>query len=611
MNCSINYYGFDAFNWFTGLAILFFCFSVAFVYHRKSNIPLHAIMVFVSVLAFSIIFGAKVCTISSADWLKLFKEGALPGTDRMTIMGALVFGLAGFLLAKKILGIRQSILDEMAPFVLLSMCIQRLGCLLAGCCFGIPTESNFGLKYGFGTIAHAEHFFSGAIKDCHSLTVNIHPVPLYLMAWCLISIGILNLPFVKFKRSGNRLLFAILLFIFGRFFIEFYRDGGTNLEMGKIVYGLKYMQYLLLVMNVLLAIIIIVRERRATAPEKNLPYAVHEMKINLLFITHIALTYMLFDWFIPLERSLLFFITATGTIVLLIEYCKKYAGSYYFTLKCCAMLILLFVVFPVTAQISLNNSGNEKVKYSEVSISGTYSTFEHFHTPAVAHQYTSQGGCSGSKSGVYYTYPNNVEHANVGLFIHYGKTFNYGGFKRLYYRVGIGGGYEDTNSNDKHDTHGTEKMPLYLGVTGSVGGDSKLVGMEAGIYMGEIRHTDNLTGDKPFSLTAGKPEFGALPKLSFRFGYLPVLALEAHGGLLPGYINGARYPIALSLKTGFGFDNGMFLRTGGGVASGKNFFHLGLCIPVNNSYAFEANAYIYDSPYVGFTFKKFFKVKNF
>ena len=64
--------------------------------------------------------------------------------------------------------------DIGAPAVALGHAISRLGCLLAGCCFGAPTHLPWGLRFGSGSHAYLQHLRHGWLPG-DGLTLPLHP----------------------------------------------------------------------------------------------------------------------------------------------------------------------------------------------------------------------------------------------------------------------------------------------------------------------------------------------------------------------------------------------------------------------------------------------------
>ena len=119
-----------------------------------------------------------------------------------TIAGGLVGGTLGVLLVKRALGIQGRHGNRFAAPVALGMAVGRIGCLLAGCCAGVPTALPWGIDFGDG--------------------VPRHPTQLYEALFCLCAFVFLQRA-RKTARPGRLLSgFFGAYFVF-RFFVEFIR----------------------------------------------------------------------------------------------------------------------------------------------------------------------------------------------------------------------------------------------------------------------------------------------------------------------------------------------------------------------------------------------------
>jgi phosphatidylglycerol---prolipoprotein diacylglyceryl transferase len=134
-----------------------------------------------------------------------------------TITGGLVGGTLGVLYVKRKLKIKGRKGNLFAPAIALGMAIGRIGCFLAGCCYGKATSLPWGVNFGDGILRH--------------------PTQIYEF---IFMIGLfIYLQWKKGKNPGDGQLFTILMvsyFIF-RFFIEFIRAEPI------IFLGLTFFQY--------------------------------------------------------------------------------------------------------------------------------------------------------------------------------------------------------------------------------------------------------------------------------------------------------------------------------------------------------------------------------
>lgn len=108
--------------------------------------------------------------------------------------------------------------DLVAPFVALAQCIGRVGCFLAGCCYGQPTESVFGVVF------HDSSYAPPGVK--------LFPVQLLSSGLNLLNCLILYFLWKKTNlKKGCVGAFYIINYSVGRFFLEYFRG---DLERGTV-----------------------------------------------------------------------------------------------------------------------------------------------------------------------------------------------------------------------------------------------------------------------------------------------------------------------------------------------------------------------------------------
>ena len=141
----------------------------------------------------------------------LLKDNKINSFGSMTFFGGLVGGVLGFIIGyfwiiKKHYPNRNLVLDicVIAPAcITLAHGFGRIGCFLAGCCYGIETDSIFGVR------------FPG-----HS--VNVYPTQLYEACFLFLLSGLLV--YLGYKK---KFLYTFSVYTFGygvfRFLIEFIR----------------------------------------------------------------------------------------------------------------------------------------------------------------------------------------------------------------------------------------------------------------------------------------------------------------------------------------------------------------------------------------------------
>ena len=95
------------------------------------------------------ILGAKFCTMSQF-WMRIVEnpKKLLDISDGFVVYGGIIGGvLGGYVLSRiKHISLFQYA-DLVMPSVALAQGFGRIGCFLAGCCYGMPTHSHFAIVF--------------------------------------------------------------------------------------------------------------------------------------------------------------------------------------------------------------------------------------------------------------------------------------------------------------------------------------------------------------------------------------------------------------------------------------------------------------------------------
>ncbi|MBI5186367.1 MAG: prolipoprotein diacylglyceryl transferase [Nitrospinae bacterium] len=154
------------------------------------------------------------------------------------LIGAVI--VAVLYLKKKRLPVWR-VADLLAPSLALGQSIGRLGCFLAGCCYGKPTEGHWGVTF----------------SDPDSLAplhVSLHPTQLY-SSFLDLAIFFALLYIQKIKKFQGQVFWTYLfLYSTGRFIIEFFRGDkrgfvfegilSTSQFIGIFMFALSIFMYL-------------------------------------------------------------------------------------------------------------------------------------------------------------------------------------------------------------------------------------------------------------------------------------------------------------------------------------------------------------------------------
>lgn len=94
----------------------------------------------------------------------------------------------------------------------------RFGCFMAGCCYGTPTKSIFGVIFPTGSLPHTHY---------HQL-IKIHPTQLYECFFIL-----LLFMYLSYTKSKNHFFIYILIYSVFRFLIEYIRADSRGIILNQ------------------------------------------------------------------------------------------------------------------------------------------------------------------------------------------------------------------------------------------------------------------------------------------------------------------------------------------------------------------------------------------
>jgi len=213
---------------------------------KKKNIPIRFMLDLGLYMLISGFVGARIFYIlqhirsygSLSDIFSRIWEGGL------TYYGGFVLAsLVGFIYLRSMRLPVAGVMDIIAPSLALGEGISRIGCFLAGCCFGKPTDLPCGVTF-------PENSLTGIITDSQ----KVHPTQLYssIILFCIFIILITFQRYTKF--SGQLFLSYMIMYSIYRFSIDFLRYYTPEEHLGIFVYS----QVTSLVLG-LIAIIIMIR----------------------------------------------------------------------------------------------------------------------------------------------------------------------------------------------------------------------------------------------------------------------------------------------------------------------------------------------------------------
>lgn len=130
--------------------------------------------------------------------------------DGFVVYGGIIGGiLIGYLYARRKRVPFLKYFDLVMPSVALAQGFGRIGCLLAGCCYGLETDSSFCLVFPQGSSA------PGGIPlvPTQVISSGLNFIHFFVLIWLS----------KRLKKDGQVAGFYLIFYSIGRFILEFYR----------------------------------------------------------------------------------------------------------------------------------------------------------------------------------------------------------------------------------------------------------------------------------------------------------------------------------------------------------------------------------------------------
>jgi phosphatidylglycerol---prolipoprotein diacylglyceryl transferase len=213
--------------------------------------PAHVDNLVLLIAIFSL-FGARLFS-----WLFYFPPGVslwralFDHSGGMVFYGGFIFGFLALVLYSFVARLQfGNLLDLFSPGLALGLAIGRIGCFLAGCCWGdlcadpatiarLPANTTpwqvqtvraisspqfpLAVRFPVGAGAYEQHRKLGLISEDATLSLPVHPVQLYEAFLALALCVFLHLRFERRKWSGQVICQLVLGYALIRFCTEFLR----------------------------------------------------------------------------------------------------------------------------------------------------------------------------------------------------------------------------------------------------------------------------------------------------------------------------------------------------------------------------------------------------
>lgn len=267
------YSHFDSDIWITPFGLIFItAIMIAWAYARRNAAisgtdVSHVDLLMPIVLVVGVAGGTVVAIFMPMDHMvagEMMNHGV-----RIRLFGMLATGAVAVFIYSRLLRLSfRHLLDIFALPTLVGLMIHRVGCFLAGCCWGdvvshestggfasqvqtIPFLNNLtsGVQYPPGSLPFEQHFALGLIESGAMASLPVVPVQLYEAALLLIIVlALWRFPWREYPR-GTLVVIVTCIYALMRFFVEYMRADG-HIVLGNLT--VTQLQCLLLLFSAVL-----------------------------------------------------------------------------------------------------------------------------------------------------------------------------------------------------------------------------------------------------------------------------------------------------------------------------------------------------------------------
>lgn len=178
---------------------------------KKKGLDSEAIIDLAIIAILTGFLGAKILYILISFREFLESPGDFLKTSGFVVYGGIISGVLCCMLYCRIKKLKfLDYFDIVMPEVAIAQGFGRIGCFLAGCCYGAQTDLPIGVVFPQGSLAPAG--------------IHVHPTQIYSSVFDFI-LGFLLLYYGKKKRVNGKVVgMYLMIYSIGRFCVEFLRN---------------------------------------------------------------------------------------------------------------------------------------------------------------------------------------------------------------------------------------------------------------------------------------------------------------------------------------------------------------------------------------------------
>ncbi len=467
-------------------------------------------------------------------------------------LGGIVLGLLALIFIRKVLHLDKALYDYYAFAIFASLALQKLGCLLGGCCYG-----------------HSE----GIIQVSYQSGIMHNALPAYQIMAYVATIFL----FVKLKKinlkPGSLCYVGLVSYAIIQFVVEFDKLEAQTLAFSDLFLGLKILQwiYVLILLWAVIALFLharIVNSNKIGASEFGSPI----LRVALVFLSTILILLFTKDY---LYRTEVFAVNIALLPALAYIFVRVYQHISIPKYRLASLALSIIPLFLMSQTVVDKDS---VIRYSYHSIGFGAKTGD--ATNKIVFD-TDPDSCSGN------TYSRRFDQtfSLVGVGYSYTKVEKQGKMNNkteLAINASFG---KQTESYDDIVSKTTDYAIFDINPVVKL--DSRWVGANFGAHIGNVSHFRN----KPVYQGSGIPNTGTnstafIPQFSIRFGPKDILFAEY------SYANKFISPLPdmprdFAIGSGFGMGTDFYIKFGTVISSADDAQYFTAYIPIKDKFVIE------------------------
>ncbi|MEN8249968.1 MAG: hypothetical protein ABFS32_13630 [Bacteroidota bacterium] len=465
---------------------------------------------------------------------------------QMTV-GGVILGLFTLMILVRYLNLDKGLIEVYTFALIISMTLQKFGCLFGGCCYGIG---------------------DGIIKVSYDNGVAHNALQIYqIMAY--VSILFILYRLKKGLNKGSVAYLALFFYTITQFGLEFYKTEQQTLALGETVLGIKILQWIYLFLIILAMSLFIKNQAHSKSLQKSSSPSI--VRVSVVFMLTILILLLTRDFLYKSEIYVVNLALIPALIYIAIKFYQQVTIPKY------RLATIFVLVVPLLLMSQTVTENKERTTYTYHSVGLGYKT-GNAHNRIVFD--SEPGSCGGTINDREFDHTYSLVGGNYSWTKV--ETVGENTYKYTFGLNGVYGIHNEAYSDDP--SMNTDFKIIDFAPYTSL--DSRWIGFSAGIHVGKLSQL--LSDTRRFGTTTpvtGSSQPFILPNFSVRLFPKEYVFLEysyASKFLSPF----PEMPQDIGIGSSFGLKNDFYLKVGGSFASDEGTY-ISSYIPIKNKFVIE------------------------